>query len=442
MTDNKKIQNKEIQNKEIGKRVDLVVFIVLLAAASAVTLELFHRQTLGNPGSYPSDMLAYIQEMQGLDSGYSFPYPIFFKVSALIHLVTTPTAAVALATMLFNSLAIVITKIAFNGIALPGLQEAVENYQRNQNAIGRKGILRTWMPGIAISIITVSLFFISMLYPPTGIFLPGIKFKYLGVFTANPFHNATYMAARPFAVLAFLWYAKLLPVYEKGVGEPDKGQASLWDYILFSLFLLLATMTKPSFTIVLLGAAGLVMLYRMIRSRFKNFIPTIQLGFCFIPTFIDLLYQFRDVFVPKAGEEGGIGLGFGVVWRIYCSNIPLAVCLAIGFPILVLLLNWRELKKNSLYRFAWQLYVMGFAMAFILYERGFRVTHFNFAWGYMYGIFFCHLASLQVLLKETAALISERKRPVLVIGQWLAYLCHVICGILFFKLYMSGGTYS
>lgn len=415
------------------KVLDRAVFVILLVAVSAVTLVLFYRQTLGSPERYHSDMKAYILEMQGLDSGYSFPYPIFFKLSAFLNLFATPEFAVALATMLLNSLGMVITKLALNHLTLVELEAAVEKRRNRLREDGKNSVLRMWMPGALLSILAISLFFISMLYPPAGIYLPGIKFKYLGVFTANPFHNATYMAARPFAILAFLWYVKLLPVYEKG--------PVLKDCILFSVFLLLATMTKPSFTIVLVGTAGLIMLYRLFRSKFKNFVPTIQLGLCFVPTFLDLLYQYKGVFVPQEGAEGGIGFCFGEVWGDYCSNIPLAVCLAIGFPILVLLLNYKELKRDSLYRFSWQIYLMSFIMAFLLYEKGFRKPDFNFSWGYMYGIFFCHLGAVLVLIKSTAAGLEGKKKPLLLTVQWLAYLAHLVCGILYFKVFMSGGMY-
>ncbi|MGN0167579.1 MAG: hypothetical protein ACI4AB_06040 [Acetatifactor sp.] len=426
------------------KILDRAVFAVLLIAVSIVTLVLFYRQTMGNPKYYHSDMKAYILEMQGIGSKYSFPYPIFFKSAAFLNLFTTPELAVALATMLFNGLAIVITKLTFNYLTLGGLEAAIENRQNRLREVGKNSVLKKWMAGAFLSIVAVSLFFISMLYPPTGIYLPGIKFKYLGVFTANPFHNATYMAARPFAILAFLWYGKLLPVYEKGCAGKSAGNVDapiLKDYILFSLFLLLATMTKPSFTIVLVGAAGLIMLYRLFRSKFKNLVPTIQLGLCFIPTFIDLLYQFNGVFVPKEGAEGGIGFCFGEVWANYCTNIPLAVCLAIGFPILVLLLNYKELKRDSLYRFSWQVYLMSFAMAFFLYEKGFRKADFNFSWGYMYGIFFCHFEALLVLLKATAAGAGSKKKALLIGLQWLAYLWHFVCGIFYFGVLMKGWMY-
>lgn len=432
----KQNQNQTIKVKQEKKAqwIDFIVFVLLLAFVTAFTFILFHRQTLGSPDSYHSDMKAYILEMQGLDSGYSFPYPVFFKLSALIHLFAGPELAVAIATTILNSLSMVLMKLLMNHLTLSKLQEAFPKAK--------------YLAGIFVSVVTICLFFVSMLYPPTGIYLPGIKYKYLGVFTGNPFHNATYMAARPFAIMAFFWYAKLLPIYERGyrkgssfrfalsTDEKQEGVA-LQDYILFSLFLLLATMTKPSFTIVLVGAAGLIMVWRMVKSKFRNFVPTLQLGLCFVPTFIDLLYQYKGVFVPSEGEEGGVGFTFGRIWTEYCDNIPLAICLAVGFPLLVLVLNYKELKKNTLYRFSWQLYVMGFLMAFFLYEKGFREMDFNFSWGYMYGIFFGFVGALVVLIQATCA----KKRPVLLALQWMAFLWHVACGAYYFWFFFRGWMY-
>ena len=429
------LERKRLSGRE--KVIDVAVFAVLLALASTVVLALFYKQTsLVYSDGYESDMAAYILEMQGLETKYSFPYPIFFKTAAFIDLFATPEFSVALAAMLFNSLGIVFTKAMFNRFVL------------NECGPDTDGTQAFWPKGILASVLAVSLFFISMLFPPKGIYLPGIRFTYLGVFTANPYHNATYVAARPFAILAFIWFVRLLPVYGSGlrkkVDGTENNAAELSDYILFSVFLLLATMTKPSFTLVLVGAAGLIMLFRLFRAGFRNFIPTIQLGLCFMPTFAALLYQYGGVFVAKEGAEGGIGFTFGEVWGYYCDNIPLAIGLAIGFPLLVLVLNFKELKSNTLFRFSWQLYLMSFVMAFFLYEKGFRKPDFNFSWGYMYGIFFCHLAALTVLFKTTLKSGSGQKvlRNRLFLGaQWLAYLWHVACGIYYFAGVWNGQTY-
>ena len=415
----------KVKQMHKNKVIDIAFFVLLLFVVAAVMLTLFYRQTIGNPNNYHSDMKAYILEMQGLDSGYSFPYPVFFKLAAFIHLFAAPELSVAIATMLLNVLSMVLLKIFFNRLALKELSESFPKC--------------AWLSGIVLSLLSASLLFISMLYLPNETYLPGIKFKYLGVFTANPFHNATYMAARPFAILAFFWYAKLLTCYEEGyMGKNSQGKGvMLRDYVLFAIFLLLATMTKPSFTIVLVGAAGLIMVYRMFKSRFRNFVPTLLLGVCFIPTFVDLLYQFKGVFVPEEGAEGGMGFGIGTVWSLYCNNMPAAICLAVGFPLVVLLLNFKELKNNTIYRFSWQLYLMSLAMAYLLYEKGFRQPDFNFSWGYMYGIFFSFVGSLLVLLKATAA----KKRPLLLGVQWLVYLGHLGCGLYYFLGIFRGGHY-
>ena len=417
--------------------IEKIIFVVLILIASAVTLFLFYNQCVeslkGTKGSglYHSDMKAYILEMRGIQSKYNFPYPILFKTAAAVYFFTKSMRdgselAMAIATMVFNSAAMVCLKVMLDRHVGKELQ---------------KSMPRTpWLAGVLTGAVAVSLFFVSMVYPPTGIYLPGIKYKYLGVFSPNPFHNATYMAARPFAILAFFKYGELLPVYEKkgAVQEHKK------DYLLFSVYLLLATMTKPSFTIVLAGVAGILMLWRLFASKFRNFVPTIWLGICFIPTFIDLLYQYSGVFVPSLGKVGGIGFSFGDVWREYCDNIPLAIVLAIGFPILVLLLNYKELRKDMTYRFSWQIYLMSFLMAFFLYEKGFRKVDFNFSWGYMYGIFFAFVGALLVLLRATARGCREKgtmKTRVLLTLQWLAYLWHLVCGLYYFFGYLKGAMY-
>ena len=117
------------------KWMNIGFFMLLLLGASAVTLILFHRQTLGSPESYHSDMKAYILEMQGLDSGYSFPYPVFFKFAAFLHLFVGPEFAVALAAMLSNSLAMVIVKLILDHLLLADLQAFFAKQKRLAGAL-------------------------------------------------------------------------------------------------------------------------------------------------------------------------------------------------------------------------------------------------------------------------------------------------------------------
>ena len=136
--------------------IEIPVFAALVAVASAVTFWLFYRQCVESmlgTGLYHSDMKAYILEMQGLDSGYSFPYPVLFKLAATIHLVTVSFTggaelAMALATMLLNSGAMIALKVMLDKHVGAKLQEAMPG--------------KPWLPGILTGTVAVSLFFVLM----------------------------------------------------------------------------------------------------------------------------------------------------------------------------------------------------------------------------------------------------------------------------------------
>lgn len=409
-----KTENKKYQ------WIDRCVFALGLAAYTVLLFTLFYRQTLGNVNYYHSDMKAYILEMQGLDSGYSFPYPLFFKLGALFHLfLNNPELSIALAVTVLNSLSPLVLKYYMNKILIGECEEKGSD-------TGRKQLLL----GCFITVCVFSVFFVSMVYPPKGIYLPGIKNNYVGVFSPNPFHNATYNATRPFAIVTYFLFGKILTEYEKNPNRKDQ--------LLFSLFLFLTTITKPSFTFVLVPTAGLIMLYRIIKTRFRNFVPSVKLGLCFLPTFAALIYQFFGVFAPAEDGESGIGFGIATAWKLHCDNIPLAIGLALGFPIFTLMVNYKQLKQAKWYRFSWQMMLISLAEVLFMYEKGFRLPDMNFSWGYMHGIFFVFVSSLIVLIRRTW---KKEEHLWLTIAQWLAYGWHLACGIYYFMGIFAGNLY-
>lgn len=405
---------------------DYLLFAILLAVYTGVTFYLFYHQAIGNENWFHSDVKAYILEMQGIDSGYDFPYPVFFKLGAFLNLFMSPEMAVTVALTLLNSAAAAVLKYYLNKkfVKEDGLI-AHRIVSSGSGELGVQILLRT-----ALSLLTLALFLVSMLFSVTGRHLPGIENRYKGVFSPNPYHNATYMATRPFAIICFFLFADILQSYEKKFSW-KKG-------VVFGLFLLLTTMTKPSFTFVLVGTAGVIMLFRLVRSRFSNFLPTLFLGLMFLPTFCDLLYQFFGVFGPKEGQETGVGLGWLSAWQYHCGNIPLAVVLGLAFPIAVLFIHHKDLKTDTLYRFSVQIAAMSLAMAMLLYEKGFRLPDMNFSWGYMHGMFFAFIGASIVLLQST--LMKTRKWYVLSL-EWLLFLWHLACGLLYFKNSLAGYLY-
>ena len=182
------------------------------------------------------------------------------------------------------------------------------------------------------------------------------------------------------------------------------------------------------------------MVYRLCKSKGSNLKNTILFGCTFIPTFVDLLYQFGGVFsgTDSKGEEAGIGFGLFKVWAEYCDNYTMAIVLMIFFPLVVLLFQYRKLKHNTVYRFGWQMYGMSLIMFVLLYEKGFRRVDANFSWGYMLGGFFLMISSLLVLLEDTKG--SKRYHWKLLM-QWAAFGLHVVCGLFYFLIILTGGSY-
>ncbi len=405
------------------KIADYCIFGLLTAAVAVVTFILFYNQAVSGViyhetdfqvDRFHSDMFAYMQEMQGLDSGYSFPYPVFFKLSALFNIFFTPEVSVALATCFLNTLAIVFTKISFDMLVKDETDKLKED--------------KKFLIYLLTSLFSVSLFFVSMLTPP---FYLGTKFRYVGVFTANPFQNATYMAARPFAIVSFVYFLKLMAEYENDY----KGK--LKDYIIFSVAFLVSTMTKPSFTLVLGAAALVVIIVRFVKNKFKTVKQSLFLGLLFVPTILDLLYQFKGVFVPSEGEVGGVGFCLGKIWLLYTDNIVTSVVFAIMFPLAVMVLNLKRFKSDYKFRFTWLFYLISFCTAFFCYEKGSRAVDFNFSWSYMYGIFFAFFESLVITIEDWT---NKKRRPFAAV-ETLAFLAHLACGIPYFLKIFGGGSY-
>ena len=396
-----------------------ILFVVLTIFYSFIMFVLFYRQCVAYQGMYLSDMEAYILEARGLDSGYSFPYPIMFWAARLFMLAVSPELAMTLAVTVLNSLSLICLKYYMDFYMKDALQKKGRGWNFGWDAL--------------VSMLALSLLFVSMIYAPRGHGFFGFDYIYRcsGVYTPNPFWNATYLATRPFSIVCFFSGIRLLNSYEE--------KADKQDLVIFAVSLVLTTMTKPSYSLVAIVTFAVILLYRFIRSKFHNLKQSVIFGLSFIPAGCVLLYQYAGVFTGtnSMGEETGMGFAVGKAWSIYSGNIPLSVFMAIAFPLGVLLINLPRLKDTAWFRHGWQIWLSGFLMLLCLYEKGFRLSHMNFSWGYMHGLFFIFIVSVLMLLRNTI----EKKgkfRTALVAAGWLGYLWHLGCGIVYFLYIYSG----
>lgn len=404
---------------EKKNRLNCVLSAIFLVVYTCLTFIMFYRQATG---IYLSDMDAYVAEVAGTNTTYSFPYPLMFDLGKILNqLLNDPALATATACTFLNALSPVV------------LQYCIDSYLLQKSK--RTG-------GILTTIATYSILFVSMLLFPFSLNSIGIEqygsryVHYVGPVTQNPWYNATYFATRAFSVVAFFLFIQLYDKYENNFRRRE-----FWiDGILFIVFLSLSILAKPSFAFVLLPTAALMMFWKLFRVHWKNFQQTAYFAVLFLPAIAILLYQYSKVFVPTEEEgERGIGIGFAEVWNHYCKNIPVCILLVIAFPLVFAVINRKLLIENTLLKTSWIMLVVSLIQALFLYEKGFRKYHGNFDWGYAHAQQFVFIATVTLLVAQTVEWKTSTKPQKIAMGaEWLLFAWHTVSGLLIAYPYIFG----
>jgi hypothetical protein len=399
---------------------DYSIYLFLCLVLTGLLFVLTYNQAMhpGDQVMFKSDILAYMQDAMGIDSGYSYPYRLFFWCVRGLAFFMPVEVSIATVVAGLNLLALLAAKFYSDKLIVISADD--KSYRTKH---------------IFADLVIFCVFLLSMVVTPEGIHLPHKYNNYLGIFTGNPWHNATYTATRPFAIVAFFSFAKILKEYEANINKRD--------LVVFAVSLFLTTFTKPSFTLVLVSVAGLIMAFRLIKNKFKNLKNTLILALCFVPTFIDMLRQYGGVFAGTgdAATESGIGFCFFDVWKLMNIYIPEAVFYGNIFAIacLVAFAVNRSIKGDTLYKFALFFFLVSFLEAGLLCEKGFRFQDFNFCWGYMHGIFFFELVSAVKLLQET---FKKKLKWYALLITYGAFSIQLLSGIYYFVNIFRGFTYE
>lgn len=403
-----------------NNKQNYLIFIPILVYSLLMSY-LFYKQCVSvDTTVYFSDMKAYLLEIQGMDSGYSFPYPLFFVFSKMLSKLVPLEMAVSLALTVLNVIGcIAVCKYVSDYVFDSDKYRSDDSNNKKMTA-----------ESVAVAATVLAIFLVSMLFNPfEGASTEGWGHRYLGVFSPNPYHNATYIATRPFAILLFLQFGELLK---------NNKTTKVKDIVLLGIYLLLSVLTKPSFVLAFAPVMFVAVIGMWIKKKFRLDRYDLALVACTIPTIAALLYQFYSVF--EEGTGGGMKFGVAVAWHLWTPGIKLAILLAVLFPGVFLLFHIRELKNNVLFGLSWAAYIAGLLMFLLFYEDGPRIWDANFAWGYMHGLFFVFMTSITILVKEW---VNNRFRV-----KWYTWLeslfllGHLACGIYFFVYMLTGGSAS
>ncbi len=399
---------------------DKIIFFILLAVYTGVMLYLFVMQCYEVP-VFRSDMPDYVNEVRGIKGDYEFPYPLFFTLAKVIAWVAGAPLGTAIATAILNGLGICVTKYY------------MDREVKAQIDVSEWSSKKRLALDAGITFMVFALFLLGNLYSPKNTAFFGFDYAYrcMGIYTPNPFWNATYMATRPFTIICFFEAAKVLKSYR---------HAFTWKgCVPFAVSLFLMTITKPSYTLVLVPLMGVMLLMDLIISRGKSLKNAFCLCVTMIPTGLHLLYQFFGVFTGTnvKGEETGIGIAFAKVWSNFSKNIPLSIVMGMALTLGVLVLNYKVFKEKFVYRFAWYNYLVGMIMFLLLYEKGFRMEHANFSWGYMHGMFFVFFMTLVLVIRNTIEWIKSWK-VMFLLAEWAVLIYHLVCGVNFLWYALQG----
>lgn len=256
------------------------------------------------------------------------------------------------------------------------------------------------------------LLFVSAIWVPS--FNPEV---YIGQGSPTIWHNPTYYAIKPFALLTIGLFIKLT----------NESFESKRDCIWLSVLIFVGIIMKPVFFQCFFPAVLVVYVIRRLTGIGMSarslwvFLPSILLG-CIVV----FLMFFRHS--PTSGEdEGGIALSFFGGWSKATPNPWVSMLLLYAFPLYAVAVNWRDFLSIRSSKFIVLLTTaFGWLEYMLIVETGPRAAHGNFGWGTCISLFLLWVYALPAFANNT--LKRDRPWPVLAIG-WGLVGWHLVSGL-------------
>ena len=256
---------------------------------------------------------------------------------------------------------------------------------------------------------------------------------YIGYQNASIWHNSTYICMKLIAVFVLWYFLKLMNVYKTKLG--------LKDWIIFTLLVALSTGVKPSFLMVFAPVMAIMLLIDWIKGT--KFSKVFLFGLTVIPSLLIILWQNIVLFGADTGNGFIIKPFYTLAQR--SDNPKIALLFSVLFPFIVGLFHIKDVWKDKLYLGSLLIWGFGFMEVFLFVESGARSKDANFMWGYSISIFVLFVISLVRWIRDCLNKSFLGKYKILrygylsLAGAVFAY--HVISGIWFFGILLSGATY-
>lgn len=274
---------------------------------------------------------------------------------------------------------------------------------------------------------------------------------YLGYIGLNVLHNPTLLVIKPLAMLWFCWAAYAFPsdaLLRTGVNARvicERG--SSWLAIFgVALLAMLATFSKPSYTICILPAISACAGWRLLHGRRVRW--NLLLAGMILPAVAVLLWQYSWQYNQTAHTLNG------KTYRIVFH--PLAAVsswsqfviykgmLSVVFPVMVALFYARQTWQSTRMRLAWLVFAVSAAQFYLIAEEG-READGNFTWGAQIALFILFTESVMLILHRDPMFSPVGETPPLKHRLlWrlsfcaVAFVCHVGAGGYYYYHLLTG----
>lgn len=276
-----------------------------------------------------------------------------------------------------------------------------------------------------IDFLLLSLMFIQPIYVP--FFNPR---QVVGQGTPNNLHNPTIIAVYAIALICVYLFVQMLQKLK------DNEEISFIDYARSSIFLFLSVAAKPSFIQIFAPAVAAAYVIILIKTKGKALSFELKYLLSCIPAGLYCIAVFLLSFLPRDGtQNGGVGFSFFYVWRTKTMSIPISLLLGFGFPIAYISVQKKNIQNKLPYFLSLICLLFGILEYGFLYEKGYRMYHGNFGWGYLTGMTLVYVFTVIDWIKP----FFERKKSMIIPA--VVYSLHLICGFWYYIDIFSGKIY-
>jgi len=229
---------------------------------------------------------------------------------------------------------------------------------------------------------------------------------YFGYLPLNVHNGPTHPLLKLWAVPLFLMAA--------GIFIPARA-SNKWLIGGTALFSVLSAVTKPSFTVIILPAVGLLVGKRMLKKEYINW--SFLLFGLVVPSLIVLAWQYHISYASGWGQLARniqiatriafIPFGQFIKWQVPLGLILPKLVLSILFPLVVYFAYWKTARKDLRFNLGWLVMLFGCLSTYFFAEvfikkgwEGIVSQSGNFTWSGLIGVYILFVAAALFFLKQ------------------------------------------